>query len=140
MTYQKIGLQGINPNSCQWVGVVCHNVTSHVHELHLSVSLGSAFCAFLSRCFFLMCLMHYIQDPQVLFSAKTTLKLGPTALFTHLKIILIQCFHISIFSKISYIRTNPTYFDNLTIDYKFFLFIAHMSVFVIIGYYLLYDA
>ena len=37
---------------CQWVGVVCHDVTSHVRELHLSVSLGSAFCAFLNGCFF----------------------------------------------------------------------------------------
>lgn len=26
---------------CQWVGVVCHNVTGHVHELHLG-SLPSA--------------------------------------------------------------------------------------------------
>ena len=38
------------------------------------------------------------------------------------------------------IRTDPTYFENLTIDYMFFIFITHMLKFVIIGYYLLYDA
>ena len=44
------------------------------------------------------------RDPQVLFSAKTTLKLGLTTLFTHLKIILLQCFQ---FSAISGIQTDP---------------------------------
>ena len=33
-----------------------------------------------------------------------------------------------------------TYFENLIIDYMFFIFLTHMSNFVIIGYYLLYDA
>ena len=33
--------------------------------------------------------VHCSWDPQVLFSPKTTLKLGPIALFTHLKIILL---------------------------------------------------
>ena len=46
----------------------------------------------------------------------------------------------SVFSKISCVRTDPTYFENLTTDYMFFIFLAHMSGFVIIGYYLLYDA
>ena len=37
--------------------------------------------------------VHCSQDPQVLFSAKKkTLKLGLMTLFTHLKIILLQCF------------------------------------------------
>ena len=63
-----------------------------------------------------------------------------TALFTHLKIILLQCFRFSVFSKISCIRTDPTYFENLTIDYMFFIFLTHMSNLVIIRYYLLYDA
>ena len=44
--------------------------------------------------------MHCSQDPQVLFSAKITLKLGPTALFTHLKIILLQFFQFSALSGI----------------------------------------
>ena len=38
------------------------------------------------------------QDPQVLFLAKTTSKLDSTALFTHLKIILLQYFQFSVFS------------------------------------------
>ena len=75
-----------------------------------------------------------------LFWKKKIIKMGPTALFTHLKIILLQCFQFSVFSKISCIWTDPTYFENLTIHYMFFIFLAHMSGFVIIEYYLLYDA
>ena len=71
---------------------------------------------------------------------KKILKMGPTALFTHLEIILLQCLQFSVFSKISCIRTDPTYFENLTIDYKIFIFLTHMSNFVIIGKYLLYHA
>ena len=36
------------------------------------------------------------------FSAKITLKLGLMALFTHLKIILLQCFQFSVFSNKRY--------------------------------------
>ena len=68
------------------------------------------------------------------------LKMGPTTLFTHSKIILLRYFQFSVFSKVSCIRTEPTYFENLTTDYMFFIFLTHMSNFVIIGYYLLYDA
>ena len=66
--------------------------------------------------------------------------MDPTALFTHSKIILLRYFQFSAFSKISCIRIDPTYFENLTIDYIFFLFLTDMSKFLIIGYYLLYDA
>ena len=47
---------------------------------------------------------------------------------------------ISVFSKISCIRMDSTYFEILTIDYMVFIFSTHMLNFVIIGYYLLYDA
>ena len=42
------------------------------------------------------------------FSTTFSLKMGPTILFTHLKIILLQCFHILVFSfsKISSIQTD----------------------------------
>ena len=33
--------------------------------------------------------------------------MGLTALFTHLKIILLQCFQFSVFSKINCIQTDP---------------------------------
>ena len=82
----------------------------------------------------------FIGTTTTLFWKKNILKMGPTALFTHSKIILLQCFQFSVFSKISCIRMDPTYFENLTIDYMFFIFLAHMSGFVIIRYYLLYDA
>ena len=36
--------------------------------------------------------MYYSWDPRVLFLPKITLKLGHTAVFTHLKIILLQYF------------------------------------------------
>ena len=48
-------------------------------------------------------------DPQVLYLRKKKLKMGPTTLFAHLKIILLQCFQFSIFSKISCIQTDPKY-------------------------------
>ena len=83
------------------------------------------------------CTVHRTYDYFI--PKKKILKMGPTTLFTYLKIILLQCFQFSVFSKISCIRTKPTYFEHLTIDYMFFMFLAHMSVFVIIRYYLLFD-
>ena len=41
---------------------------------------------------------HFIQKKKIL-------KMGPTVLFTHLKIILLQCFQFSVFSKINCIQT-----------------------------------
>ena len=38
---------------------------------------------------------------------KKNLKMGPTTLFTHLKIILLQCFQFSFFNKISCIQMDP---------------------------------
>ena len=68
---------------------------------------------------------------------KKILKMNRMTLFTHLKIILLQCFQFSVFSKICCIRMDPTYFENLTIVFMFFIFLTHMSNFVIIRYYLL---
>ena len=76
-----------------------HNGYSH---------LGSAFYAFPSGrvffFFFCMDLMHYLHDPQIRNSVTFSLKLDLTILFTHLKIILLQCFQFSVFnfSKISF--------------------------------------
>ena len=75
-----------------------------------------------------------------LFRQKKYIKKGPTTLFTHPKIILQRYFQFSAFCKISRSQNDPTYFENLTIDYMFFIFLTHMSNFVIIEYYLLYDA
>ena len=72
---------------------------------------------------------HFIQK-------KKHIKMGVTALFSPLKIIFQTCFQLSVFNKLSFIQTDPTYFENLTIDYMFFLFSPLMSNFVIIGYYL----
>ena len=68
----------------------------------LSVSLDSAFLRYS------MCLHLIFMGPWALFmgpttwkkNANLTLKLGPTALFTHLKIILLQCFQFSIINGI----------------------------------------
>ena len=56
--------------------------------------------------------VYYSRDLQILYLAKKTLKLGPTVLFTHLKIILLQCFQFSIFNfqfliTISSIQMDP---------------------------------
>ena len=74
------------------------------------------------------------------FIKKNILKMGTTALFTHLKVMLLQYFQLSVFSKLSCIWADHTYYENVTIDYMFFIFWTHMSNFVIIGYYLQYDA
>ena len=66
----------------------------------ISLCLGSAFCAF-SNCAFLLwiqCTVHGTH--KYFFLAKTTLKLGLTALFTHLKIILLHYFQFSTISDI----------------------------------------
>ena len=64
-------------------------------ESYLSVSLDRAL--FTSKS---VGPVHCSRDLQILFSAKFSLKLGHTALFTHLKIILLQCFQFSAISGI----------------------------------------
>ena len=48
------------------------------------------------------------------FSTIFSLKNDPTVLFTHLKIILLQCFQFSVFSKISCILTDPNSWLSMT--------------------------
>ena len=52
--------------------------------------------------------VHCLRTHKFHFSTIFSLKLGSTALFTHLKIILLQCFRFSVFSfsKISSIQTD----------------------------------
>ena len=55
--------------------------------------------------------MHCLRTHTFHFSATFLLKMGPIILFTHLKIILLQCFHFqfqfSVSTKISSIQTDP---------------------------------
>ena len=68
-------------HSCQWVPCIVHgtHTTSNVHKL-----------ALLWHCQWVPCTVH--ETHKSYFSATFSLKMGPTALFTHLKIILLQCF------------------------------------------------
>ena len=54
--------------------------------------------------------MHCSRTHKLHFLSTFSLKMGPTVLFTHLKIILLQCFQFSVlsFSKISSIQTDPS--------------------------------
>ena len=52
-----------------------------------------------------LCTVHGTHKP--LYSATFSLKMGLTALFTHLKIILLQCFQFLVFSKISNTQMDP---------------------------------
>ena len=70
----------------------------------LSISGSYALCtgpttSLSSKILTKMCLsvspVHYSQDPQTFFLTKHSLKMDLTALFTHLKIILLQCFQFS---------------------------------------------
>ena len=58
--------------------------------------------------------MHYFNTVHALFMRPTAtlfkkniLKIGPTVLFTHLKIILLQCFQFSVSTTMSLIQTDP---------------------------------
>ena len=53
--------------------------------------------------------VHYSRTHKFHFLSNFSLKMGLTVLFTHLKIILLQCFQFSVFSfsKISSIQTDP---------------------------------
>ena len=57
------------------------------------------YCAFFSG----FCAL-FMGPVSTLFSKKKTLKLGPTILFTHLKIILLQCFQFSVFNNKQYLN------------------------------------
>ena len=50
---------------------------------------------------------HYSHTVAALFMYLKILKMGLTALFTHLKIILLQCFQFLVSTKISSIQTDP---------------------------------
>ena len=55
--------------------------------------------------------VHCLRTHKYQFLTIFLLKMGLTVLFTHLKFILLQCFHFLIFnfSKISFIQTYPKY-------------------------------
>ena len=74
------------------------------HCLSVSMDVAENWKLCVSVGFFFVGPMHYSRDPQIQISANFSLKLGPTALFTYLKIILLQYFQ---FSVISSIQTNP---------------------------------
>ena len=69
---------------CQWVPYT-------VHETHYLFERPN----FSLECDHLVGLVHSSQDPQIYFLTKLSLKMDPTVLFIHLKIILLQCFQFS---------------------------------------------
>ena len=59
--------------------------------------------------------------------------MDPTVLFTHLKIILLQYFHFSVFNKISYIHNNYIYIYIYIQYYEFFFFFElHNNIIVLL--------
>ena len=69
--------------------------------------------------------MHCSYTVHALFIGLTTtllrkniLKMGPMALFTHLKVILLQCFQFLVFNKISCIQMNPYPFLNHQVKFS----------------------
>ena len=69
-------------------------------QLYLASVWKACFTRFLAEAFFPVGPVHYLRDPQVSYSTTFYLKLSPTALFIHLKIILLQCFQFSTISDI----------------------------------------
>ena len=82
-----------------FVWIVLKNTTS------MSVSVFAFFFFFWVRSAFLWLLCFssgsraLFTGPTNPFSTKFSLKMGLTALFTHLKIILLQCFQFSVFNN-----------------------------------------
>ena len=56
-----------------------------------------------------------------LFMHLKILKMGLTVVFTHLKIILLQCFQFSVSTKISCIQTDPQFISNLLKSIFFYI-------------------
>ena len=79
-------------------------------RLHLAFSsfffLMHAFQWIGGKCTVHTLFTHCSRDPQPLYSEKKILKMDPTALFTHLKIIFLQYFQFLVFSKINCIQTD----------------------------------
>ena len=71
-----------------------------------AVQLGTEVTVHTVRLLFMHCFVVFMH-----FSATFSLKMGPTTLFTHLKIILLQCFQFS--TKINCIQTDPKHFFQL---------------------------
>ena len=78
---------------------------------------------------------HFVQ--------KKILKTGITALSTHLKIILLQCFQFSVSAKISYIQTDPKFIPLLNsigvVSLSARMLFAGRCQFIIITFYFLLD-
>ena len=70
------------------------------HQLHLGQVWIVLKSASVCGCAFCVGLVHCSLDPQVRILTNFSLKLGLTVLFTHLKIILLQCFQFSAISGI----------------------------------------
>ena len=93
--------------------LVCRKTLNNVIQLHwlkTKWTFGYSWKDFSAASNFwqwVSCTVHRTHKP--LFSAKNSLKMSPTALFIHLKIILLQYFQFSVFSfsKISSIQTDP---------------------------------
>ena len=79
--------------SCRMLSVSVHG-THYLFDSKISINVQGV-----------LCIVHRTHKP--LFSTKLSLKIGLTALFIHLKIILLQYFQISIFNKINGIQTDP---------------------------------
>ena len=122
---------GRNSVSKRWCSLISHpnfipHYINHRHQYRYIVlvwieliSAASAFPQFfffssfqpqwLTRSSVNSALVHCSRSHKLHFLSTFSLKMGPTALFTYLKIILLQYFQFSVFSfsKISFIQTDP---------------------------------
>ena len=96
-------------HSCQWVPCTVHgtHTTFNVHTL-----------ALLWHCQWVSCTVHEIHKSH--FSVIFSLKMSHTVLFTHLKIILLQCFQFSVSVIINLILNGPM--DTSFHDLLFFFY------------------
>ena len=111
-------------DSCLQLFFQLHLVFVWIYVCVLLPRVFSPFFFFLSRKVWLsthVLFMHFRFSPSALFNTdyvlfmeptrilfkKNILKMDSTILFTHLKIILLQCFQFLVFNKISCIQTDP---------------------------------
>ena len=114
-----------------------------VKKVSLSTCLDCTFCAFQFQRFFFFFFQRmnskitwvycaedknqYSRTVAILFMHLKRLKMGSTVLFTHLKIILLQCFQFSVSTTICSIQTDPNCAFGSNENYKLFHYSAYFA-------------
>ena len=101
---RKVRMSHSRPKVPVWIAMILASAFLHYVFLFFFFLVQPAIVNFVN---YEQCIRALFTIPQITFSATFLLKMGLIALFTHLKIILLQCFQFqfSILAKINLIQT-----------------------------------